>query len=201
MTSASEQIVALYERHAHDFDAQRGRSLFEKAWLERFLALLPASPTVLDIGCGHAKPIAAWLIAQGCDVTGVDSSPTLLSLARQRFPQQNWIEADMRQLALERQFDGVLAWDSFFHLAFDDQRGMFRRFRQHAAPRAALMFTSGPHHGEAIGSYNGEPLYHASLAPEEYRSLLATEGFKVVAHQANDPDCGGHTVWLAQFRS
>ena len=103
----------------------------------------------------------------------------------------------MRALALKDTFDGLLAWDSFFHLAHDDQRRMFPIFERHASPGAALMFTSGVSHGEAMGSYRGEPLYHASLAPEEYRTLLKSAGFRVVAHIAEDPDCGGHTVWLA----
>jgi hypothetical protein len=51
----------------------------------------------------------------------------------------------------------------------------------------------------AIGSYRGEPLYHASLSEAEYRSLLPQHGFEVVAHVAEDPECGGHTVWLAQL--
>jgi hypothetical protein len=63
------------------------------------------------------------------------------------------------------------------------------------------MFTSGPSHGESVGSYCGEPLYHASLAPEEYRALLGENGFDVIAHKAEDPDCGGHTVWLARSRA
>lgn len=62
------------------------------------------------------------------------------------------------------------------------------------------MFTSGPAHGEAIGSLEGEPLYHASLDPVEYRRLLESEGFAVVAHVADDQSCGGRTVWLAQLR-
>ena len=46
--------------------------------------------------------------------------------------------------------------------------------------------------------FEGEPLYHASLAPEEYRSLLAEYGFAVLEHAAEDESCGGHTIWLAQ---
>ncbi|MDQ0319303.1 hypothetical protein QO002_001441 [Pararhizobium capsulatum DSM 1112] len=60
------------------------------------------------------------------------------------------------------------------------------------------MFTSGPSHGVAAGSFKGEPLHHASLAPEEYRALLADNGFSVVRHQIEDPDCGGATIWLAR---
>ena len=60
------------------------------------------------------------------------------------------------------------------------------------------MFTSGTSHGEAIGSYRGDPLYHASLAPQEYRTLLEAADFRILAHVVEDPNCGAHTIWLAQ---
>jgi hypothetical protein len=75
---------------------------------------------------------------------------------------------------------------------------MFSIFRDHAASGAALMFTSGPAQGEAIGTYQDEALYHASLDAAEYRSLLDANGFKVLDHTVEDIACGGHTVWLAQ---
>ncbi len=104
----------------------------------------------------------------------------------------------MRQLVLDRRFDGILAWDSFFHLTPKDQRAMFPVFAAHAARGAALMFTSGPSFGEAIGVYQGEPLYHASLDPAEYRDLLSANGFEVVAYAPEDQSCSGHTIWLAR---
>jgi len=195
----AESIISLYERHAEDFDRERSRTLQEKVWLDRFVSCLPPSGVVLDIGCGMAEPIARYLLDNGFQVIGIDSSRTLIQLAEARFPDSEWIVADMRQLELGRTFDGILAWDSFFHLRQSDQRDMFPRFASHASPGAPLMFTSGPAHGEATGSYCGEPLYHGSLDPAEYESLMATNGFKVLAYRANDPDCGGHTVWLARF--
>ncbi len=199
MVSGADTIIDLYERHAHDYIADR-RSVGwnESAWLDRFSALLSEGASILDIGCGSAEPIARYLIGQGFAVDGVDSSPTMIAICRGRFPQRSWHVADMRTLALERTFDGLLAWDSFFHLAHDDQRRMFPIFKRLASPGAALMFTSGGSYGEAIGSYHGEPLYHASLAPEEYRTLLESTGFRLLAHLVEDPNCGGHTIWLAQ---
>lgn len=193
-----DTIIDLYERHARDYDRDRWRLLQERHWLDRFLALVPPSGTVLDIGCGMAEPIARHIVELGFHVVGVDSSPTMIELARGRFPDERWLVADMRTLALGRRFDGVLAWDSFFHLHMDDQRAMFPRFAEHAGPGAPLLFTSGTSEGEAIGTYHGEPLYHASLEPAEYEALLAANGFVVRAHREEDPECGGHTVWLAQ---
>jgi len=77
---------------------------------------------------------------------------------------------------------------------------MFTIFASHAAPSATLMFTSGDKESGAIGRYCGEPLYHASLAPDEYRRLLGRHDFEVVEYIAADPSCGHHTVWLARAR-
>jgi SAM-dependent methyltransferase len=200
MTRESERIVELYERHADAWEQRRGRPqpLMEKDWLDRFTALVPAGGAILDIGCGSAKPIAAHLIGQGFAVTGVDSSPSMIEMCQDRFPAQRWLVADMRALALGKRFGGIIAWDSFFHLSPEDQRPMFPVFRAHAAPGAALPFTSGPRHGDAIGSFEGEPLYHGSLDPDEYRTLLEANDFAIVEHVVEDPACGGHTVWLAR---
>ena len=200
MPSEAEGIIDQYRRRALEWvrDRERPGGLMEQSWLDRFRALMPPTGFVLDIGCGSAVPIARYLIETGHGVTGVDTSATFIDLCRDRYPTQDWCLADMRTLALARSFDGILAWDSFFHLTPDDQREMFPVFRRHAAPEAALMFTSGPAHGEAIGSFEGEPLYHGSLDPAEYQSLLDQHGFRVISHVVEDVSCGRHTIWLAQ---
>jgi hypothetical protein len=93
----------------------------------------------------------------------------------------------------------VIGWGSFFFLTPDQQRAMFPRFAAHAAAGCALMLTTGPRAGSVVGSYCGEPLYHASLAPEEYRALLRASGFEVVDCRLEDPDCAGYSVWLARM--
>jgi trans-aconitate methyltransferase len=133
-------------------------------------------------------------------ITGVDTSPTLISLCRERLPGHTWLVADMRALHLGQRFNGILAWDSFFHLKHDAQRTMFDVFVLHAAPSAMVMFNTGHSQGEAIGNYRGDPLYHASLDAAEYQALLDRSGFDVVAHVEQDPQAGGRTVWLAQSR-
>ena len=133
--------------------------------------------------------------------TGVDAAPAMIALCRKRFPEATWIEADMRGFVLARRFDAIIAWDSVFHLDQDEQRAMFPIFQRHIAPGGMLLFTSGPQAGIAIGSMYGEDVFHASLDPGEYRSLMASAGFRVLRFQPEDPKCGGHTVWIAQATS
>ena len=198
MTFPADAIIDLYQRHAATYDGLRGKLLMEGPWLTRFRELLAPDATILDIGCGTGQPIARYFSEQGHAVTGVDSAPAMIALCRTRFPEGDWQVADMRKLALGRRFGGLIAWDSLFHLTPEDQRGMFKVFKAHAAPAAALIFTSGLAHGEAIGTFEGEALYHGSLDPGEYRALLSQNGFSVIDHIVEDQSCGGHTIWLAQ---
>ncbi|MDT0683247.1 class I SAM-dependent methyltransferase [Roseicyclus sp. F158] len=200
MTDAAADIIDLYRRHAGAWIAMRGTRLTEGVWLDRFVGLMRPEASVLDIGCGAGVPIARHLAGEGLRVTGVDASDEMITCFRVNLPDQTAQLADMRSLKLGRTFDGLIAWDSFFHLTPDDQRGMFAIFRSHAEPGAPLLFTSGPAFGEAMGTLEGDPLYHSSLDPEEYRELLDRHEFDVVGHVAEDPDCTGHTVWLARRR-
>lgn len=196
--AAADAVIDVYRRHGRAWAELRGNRLAEGPWLDRFCDLLPAEANILDIGCGSGLPIARELVRRGFDVTGVDTAPEMLALFRGNLPGQPAFHADMRQLSLGGRYAGLLAWDSFFHLSTGDQRSTFARFQAHAAPGAALMFTSGPAEGEAMGELNGEPLYHGSLSSAEYRSLLDGAGFWVIDHAVADPTCGYRTVWLAQ---
>ena len=96
---SSDAVPALYERHAHAFDTARGRSLTERG-------SLIGSPRCCRPG-GRVH---------GFRLTSVDKASSLLALYRAWFPAQEWCQD------LGRRFDGILAWDSLFHLNRADQR-------------------------------------------------------------------------------
>lgn len=166
--------------------------------MEWALKQLPPGAELLDLGCGSGFPIADFFLQHEIKVTGVDAASAMIEVAKKRYPASRWHTADMRSLSLGRKFNGIIAWDSFFHLNFAEQEKMFPIFRAHLLHPGVLVFTSGPEKGEAIGDMNGNPLFHASLDPNEYRQLLKLNGLEAVSFQPNDPDCGGHSVWLCR---
>lgn len=191
-------IAEHYERHAHAFDEARRRSFVEQHWLDRFLLAVPKDGHVLDLGCGAGEPVARYVIDSGRQLTGVDVSEKMIALSRTRFGRHQWLRSDMRTAAMGRTFQGVLAWDSLFHLPHQDQADMLYKIAGWMEHGAALLFNSGPAHGEVIGEQFGEPLYHASLDPHEYRELFRMFGLTEVAYAPEDPNTGGRTVWLAR---
>lgn len=191
-------VLHIYDDIAVWFDQNRTRSLMEKPYLDKALSLVCANPAVLDLGCGTGEPIAAYLIAQGAYVTGVDGAQAMIDMCRARFPAQKWITGDMRGLSLGAQFDIVIAWHSFFHLSADEQRAMFAVFAAHLRAGSVLVFTSGSRAGVAWGDMQGHQVHHDSLSPQEYRALATTHGLAVVDHSEDDPACGNATVWIMQ---
>lgn len=196
MGASFRDPVEFYREHGLTFDRYRVDYFAERPWLAAFLALLPAGSHILDAGCGAGVPIARHIAGIGHRLVGIDTSPPMLALAQERIPTAEFVEADMRDFELDRQFDGIIAWDSFFHLSVQAQRDTLERFARHLRPRGVLMFTSGTEHGEAINPLYGENLYHASLDAEEYRSRLEALGFSVLRYAEHDIECGDRTIWL-----
>lgn len=195
--SEHKDTLAVYERNAQNWDQSRSRDLRELKWLEEFIRLLPAGSEILDAGCGAGEPIAKFLIDKGFKVTGIDSSQNMLEICRSRFPEHSWVRMDMRRISLNKKFAGIIAWDSFFHLNQMEQRDTLTQFSRMLLPGGSLLLTVGPEDGEALGSVNGETVYHSSLAPEEYRQILFSNGLQEVKFVANDEDCD-RTVLLAR---
>jgi SAM-dependent methyltransferase len=196
---AADRIVGLYEDRAADWIRDRGAALYsgsrgldEAKWLDRFVADLPPGASILDVGCGSGWPIGAALLERGFRVLGRDSSSALITHARETLPGGVWETADMRDPPPDGAFDGVLAWHSLFHLTPADQQRVLPALARQVGEGGRLMFTSGPAHGETIGEWRGEPLYHGSLDPTDYRAMLAAAG---LAMEADGAETG---VWLAR---
>ncbi len=193
-----KNVYEVYNKIAKWFAENREEGAAEQSYLNQLIDYLPAGAQVLDLGCGTGKPILEYLLSKKLRVTGVDASSKVLEIAKANFPHTELMLADMRTLSLEKKFDGIIAWHSFFHLPADDQPAMFEIFEEHVNPKGILLFTSGTERGEAWGTMGGENVFHASLDTKEYEILLARHSFKILKHIEHDPDCGNATVWMAQ---
>ena len=205
MSAMADEIIpnpqaarAVYDAHARAYDAQRSRALHEARWLQRFASQVPAGGHLLDLGCGSGRPIAGWLIGEGFRLTGADFSEPMLALARARWPRGDWRLSDMRTLDFPERFDGIIGWNSFFHLTPEEQRACLPRLARHLVPGGVLMVTVGPEDGTTAGCVDTAVVYHASLAVSEYARILEGCGMRLTAFLAEDPDCEKHSILMAR---
>lgn len=95
---------------------------------------------VLEVACGTGR-VTLRLFDEGVDITGTDLDAFQLEVARRKRPGIRWIEADMRQLDLERAFALIiLPGHSFqFMLTPQDQLKALASFKSHLLPGGALV--------------------------------------------------------------
>lgn len=199
MNREDKNVFKVYDEVSEWFNENRSKHLIELKYLQELLSHLPENSEILDLGCGTGKPIMEYLLSQDYRVTGVDASWKMLEIAKSNFPNNEFYLMDMRSLKIERKFDAIIAWHSFFHLPVDDQEKLIPRLSNLLNPNGLFLFTSGPENGISWGKINGQDLFHASMSESQYKNLLQNNNFKVIKHVVQDPMCGGATVWLAQL--
>ena len=104
---------------------------------EAFFAIVPpAGRATLEVGCGEGR-VARDLKARGHDVTGIDSSPTLLAAAREADPGGRYELADAATLPFaDASFDRVVAYNSLMDV--DDMPGAVREAARVLTPDGQL---------------------------------------------------------------
>ena len=97
--------------------------------------------TVLDLCCGTGL-MTAELMGRGFTVTGVDASPAMLRLARERLgPDAPLIEAWLPDLPVEGPFDAVVSTlDGFNYLTMDDLAATFSAAASALRPGGWIVF-------------------------------------------------------------
>lgn len=106
---------------------------------------------VLDVGCGTGRLLLDYM-QQGIDIDGVDNSPEMLALCRQKAAQLGLQPAlyqqTMETLDLSRTYRTILVPSSSFQLVLDPDAATeaLRRFFQHLAPRGTLVMAFLAYH-------------------------------------------------------
>ncbi|MFE1557834.1 methyltransferase domain-containing protein [Streptomyces sp. NPDC058734] len=142
---------------------------------------LPAGASVLDVGSGTGRPVAATLADSGFRVTGIDVSATMVELARSRVPGGDFRLADVRTFAPAEPFDAVCA---FFPLLLMPQRDVvtsLERIASWVAPGGYLLFATVPGDlDETTLTWMGRRMNVSSLPAGEFAARLEELGLTVL---------------------
>jgi 2-polyprenyl-3-methyl-5-hydroxy-6-metoxy-1,4-benzoquinol methylase/glycosyltransferase involved in cell wall biosynthesis len=184
------------ERYAGDgIDADTFRHFCDFANVAQALAL-PPDRRLLDVGCGSGW-LSEYFARLGYDVTGLDISPDLIEVARERVARVpygadhetplrcRFLVHDAEGPPLGEQFDAVVCYDSLHH--FEDERAVMRGLAAMTKYGGSLFILEGDRPEE--GSENEEELLEvmrdfgtleSPFGREYLRALLDEFGFAVV---------------------
>ena len=137
-------MIDPFGAYARFYDLDVGQ-VDEDLFVIREFAARTGSP-ILELGCGSGRVLLP-LAREGHHVTGVDASPAMLALARQKLAAEglmsrvSLVEQDMRYLDLDSRFSlALVALNSFSHLlTLDDQIASLQRIYEHLNPGGLLL--------------------------------------------------------------
>ena len=182
-----------YNQIAAEWDEVRNRlSDRERRYLDVFLRGLPVPSRILDMGCGTGRPIAEYVVLEGHSLTGVDQSSGMLNLAKERMPEQMWVESRIEEFYSEEKFAGVICWDSLFHIEREHHGQIFNRITQMLLPGGRLMLTvGGSENPPFTDTMFDERFFYDSFAPDQVCGMLADVGYAMlIAEYISRPDGG-----------
>ncbi|MBA4389119.1 MAG: hypothetical protein C0404_14195 [Verrucomicrobia bacterium] len=191
------QTMQAYDAIAADFDRNRSRT-GGLEYVDRFCNLVARGGRVLDIGCGAGIPVTQRLVSRGFAIVGLDFSARMLELARKNVPEAAYELADISTWTPVGRFDGVIAWDSTFHLPPEQHVPVLGKIHGALNLGGLLMMTYGGRKGQVSSTMFGQTFQHFALASEEYSAALQQFGFNVIFTEVDDPSSAGHVILCAR---
>jgi ubiquinone/menaquinone biosynthesis C-methylase UbiE len=176
------------EQYAADFADELACKPYDVERLRAFAARCPTG-TVLDVGCGAAGHVGAFVSGLGPRVVGVDLSARSVTLAQRRQPRLQFVAADAHALPFASgACGGVVAFYSLIYAA-DPRPALveLRRVLQQGAP--LLVAVHGGEGSQHFDSYKGLAVdveLHFRT-PEPFAAQIRGAGFTVDALEVRPP--------------
>jgi ubiquinone/menaquinone biosynthesis C-methylase UbiE len=139
------------------------------------LSALPKGARIADLGCGSGV-FSNVLRQRGYNCTGVDLSANLIRIARQKYPDIEFIEGDVENLPFDdASFDGVLLAGILHH--FSDHTAFLSEVKRILKPGGKFVAFDPNRMNPAMYLYRDRtsPLYSSVGVTENERPILAGE--------------------------
>lgn len=180
-----KKLVTLnsYEASASDY-AKNTTDLHPKAEAQKFIARLPSSAKIIDIGCGPGRDAKAFS-GFGIEVVGIDLSSKMIELARQNAPGCSFHVMDIEGLAFAPEsFHGVWANCALLHVPKQNIPSVLDKMRIILKPKGILYLSVKQNHiNESFGvddRYGRLEKYWSFYEPDELVKLLNEAKFQIV---------------------
>ncbi|GAQ94206.1 methyltransferase domain-containing protein [Thermodesulfovibrio aggregans] len=129
---AKEYVIDFFtKRLIHFKDSPESVGWTRRGQLLRYETVLklmePEDKSLLDFGCGKGD-FYGFLKGKGikCDYTGIDINPSLIELAKKKYPEAEFHVMDIENEPLDRVFDYTIAI-GVFNLAVQDVKELMQR--------------------------------------------------------------------------
>ncbi len=166
-----------YNKIIDNWVQARNNSIINKPIID-FADKININGNILDIGCGTGLPIAKYLSDRNFSIIGIDTSDKMLEIAKyNRIENAQFLLCDFFNFDSNERFDGIIAWDSLFHLPKQRQKDIYEKVYNLLNPSGFFLFTHGKDEDEHVDEMFGEKFYYSCLSKDFVLNLMTEIGF------------------------
>ena len=162
-----------------------------------FAKQIKPNGSILDIGCGSGLPITKYLCDKGFAVTGIDYSDKMIEIAKKSSIPANFFLSDFFDFTISEKFDGIIAWDSLWHIAKSKQESIYPKISNLLKPNGLFLFTHGNVDNEHIDTMMGEEFYYSALSEAEIVENINRNNLVMEYSYRNFTEDGSHRTYVA----
>lgn len=182
----TESVIAYFDRLAPGWDADMVRN---ERVISRILDMagITEGVSVLDVGCGTGVLIPDYLARGVRAVTGVDISPEMIRVAREKFSDARvtLLAADVMETAFADPFDRCVIYNAFPHFPFPAR--LLERMAGQLTAAGRLTVAHGMSRKRIDAHHSGSArAVSVGLMPETELSALFAPYFDVDAVVSNE---------------
>jgi ubiquinone/menaquinone biosynthesis C-methylase UbiE len=139
---------------------------------------------ILDAGCGSGFDCNMFQ-QMGLEPTGIDLSESFINIAKQKFPDLNFIQGNLLSLPFQNEeFDGVWAYSSLLHLeTINDVKKALGEFNRILKPSGMLFVRVKKQEGKEKTTVAEDGRFFRFFTQDGLRELITKSGFKVIASE------------------
>jgi cyclopropane fatty-acyl-phospholipid synthase-like methyltransferase len=104
----------------------------------------------------------------------------------------------MTSIARSDRYDGIIAWDSIFHIPKTQHAALFDNMHRWLRPGAPLLLSLGGSEGEFTAPMFNVEFFYSGHAPDVAATLLREAGFDILLSEIDDPSSRGHLAVLCR---
>lgn len=180
MGNISEKVKDSYNKIAYKYyDALWSDMPYNKQ-IDKFLSLL-CGKIILDLGCGIGS-FTKYIADKGYVVEGIDFSKNMISIAKEKVNNANFIEMDINNLKINKKYDGIMSINSIIHIEKKEIKKVLKSIYNILKDEGIFFLIIQEGVGE---KYVKDPLdeevseFVSFYNEEEIKNIFLSSGFKI----------------------
>lgn len=188
MSKQKNPTKEYYEKNSENWTQKKTNSFHNEKAFTIFNSLLKDKARVIDIGSAWGIHVPLFLgIGRKLRYEGMDIANSFLKVARRRYPQLTFYQADIAEAKTlpNKKYDAFWAGAVLMHIPFAEWEQMFKNIER-LTKKGAIGYFSLPIEHPSGDNAKTDSRHFTLLSEKEQKEIIRKQGWKIIKNGTMD---------------